>query len=88
MYIKFTGNLFLQMLKGIIIPLVIPSLIVAVGSLDIGLSGKESTLNYITQIWPKNYPSLSPVIASSHKHNKMISWANIWQDRLTTSWNH
>ena len=39
MYIKFTGNLFLQMLKGIIIPLVIPSLIVAVGSLDIGLSG-------------------------------------------------
>lgn len=40
MYIKFLGNLFLQMLKGIIIPLVIPSLIVAVGSLDISLSGK------------------------------------------------
>jgi Na+/H+-dicarboxylate symporter len=40
MYIKFIGNLFLQMLKGIIIPLVIPSLIVAVGSLDIKLSGK------------------------------------------------
>ena len=28
------------MLKGIIIPLVIPSLIVAVGSLDLSLSGK------------------------------------------------
>jgi len=40
MYIKFIGNLFLQMLKGIIIPLVIPSLVVAVGSLDIKLSGK------------------------------------------------
>ena len=34
------------MLKGIIIPLVIPSLIVAVGSLDIGLSGtKKAVLN-------------------------------------------
>jgi Na+/H+-dicarboxylate symporter len=40
MYVKFIGNLFLQMLKGIIIPLVIPSLIVAVGSLDLSLSGK------------------------------------------------
>ena len=40
MYVKFIGNLFLQMLKGIIIPLVIPSLIVAVGNLDLSLSGK------------------------------------------------
>jgi len=40
MYVKFIGSLFLQMLKCIIIPLIIPSLIVAVGSLDLKLSGK------------------------------------------------
>jgi len=40
MYVKFIGSLFLQMLKAIIIPLIIPSLIVAVGSLDLSLSGK------------------------------------------------
>ena len=40
MYVQFIGNLFLQMLKGIIIPLVIPSLIAAIGSMNIGLSGK------------------------------------------------
>jgi len=40
MYVKFLGTLFLNMLKSIIIPLIIPSLIVAVGSLDLKLSGK------------------------------------------------
>jgi len=40
MYVKFLGSLFLNMLKSIIIPLIIPSLIVAVGSLDLKLSGK------------------------------------------------
>ena len=39
MYVKFLGSLFLNMLKSIIIPLIIPSLIVAVGSLDLKLSG-------------------------------------------------
>ena len=33
MYVQFTGNLFLRMLKGIIIPLVIPSLIAAIGNI-------------------------------------------------------
>jgi hypothetical protein len=42
MYVKFIGSLFLQMLKAIIIPLVIPSLIVAVGTLDLSLSGKNT----------------------------------------------
>ena len=41
MYVKFIGSLFLQMLKAIIIPLIVPSLIVAVGSLDLSLSGKD-----------------------------------------------
>ena len=40
MYIGFFGNLYLQLLKCIVIPLVIPSVIVAVGSLDIKSSSK------------------------------------------------
>ena len=40
MYVSFVGKLFLSALKSIIIPLVIPSLIIAIGTLDISLSGK------------------------------------------------
>ena len=40
MNVAFIGKLFLRMLKCIIIPLIIPSLISAVGSLDLALSGK------------------------------------------------
>ena len=40
MYVSFIGDLFLSALKSIIIPLVIPSLIIAVGTLDLKLSGK------------------------------------------------
>ena len=40
MYVKYIGELFLNMLKGIIIPLVIPSLIATIGSMNIGMSGK------------------------------------------------
>ncbi len=40
MHVKFIGDLFLRMLKGIIIPLIVPSLIASVGSLDLSLSGK------------------------------------------------
>ena len=35
-----SGELFLRMLKALILPLVVPSLITAVGSLDLSLSGK------------------------------------------------
>ena len=42
MYVQFLGKIFLRMLKCIILPLVIPSLIVAVGTLDLGLSGMYS----------------------------------------------
>ncbi len=41
-YISFIGKLFLRMLKALILPLIIPSLIAAVGSLDMSLSGKVS----------------------------------------------
>jgi len=40
MYVKYIGSLFLSMLKCIIIPLVIPSLIAAIGSMDLSLSSK------------------------------------------------
>lgn len=40
MYVKYIGTLFLNMLKCVIIPLVIPSLIAAIGSMDLSLSGK------------------------------------------------
>nr|ACO15241.1 Excitatory amino acid transporter [Caligus clemensi] len=35
MYVSFVGDIFLRMLKSIIIPLIIPSLIVSIGSLDL-----------------------------------------------------
>ena len=35
-----SGELFLRMLKALILPLVVPSLITAVGSPDMSLSGK------------------------------------------------
>ena len=41
-YISYIGKLFLRMLKALILPLIIPSLIAAVGSLDMSLSGKVS----------------------------------------------
>jgi len=40
MYVKFIGTIFLNMLKCVIIPLIIPSLISAIGSMDLSLSGR------------------------------------------------
>lgn len=40
MYVNFIGELFLRMLKGLILPLIISSLIAAIGSLDLSLSGR------------------------------------------------
>lgn len=40
MYIKFVGEIFLRMLKGLILPLVVSSLIAAIGSLNLRLSGQ------------------------------------------------
>ena len=46
MYVSYVGKLFLQMLKALILPLIVPSLIAAVGSLDMSLSGKVGS-NYL-----------------------------------------
>jgi len=40
MYVGYIGKLFLNMLKCIVIPLIIPSLISVIGSMDLSLSGK------------------------------------------------
>ena len=40
MYVAYIGKLFLRMLKALILPLIIPSLIAAIGQLDMSLSGK------------------------------------------------
>ena len=40
MYVTYVGKLFLRMLKALILPLIIPSLVAAVGSLDMSISGK------------------------------------------------
>ncbi len=42
-YVSFVGKLFLRMLKALILPLIIPSLVAAVGSLDMSLSGKVAS---------------------------------------------
>ena len=40
MYVSYIGEIFLRMLKALILPLIVPSLITAVGSLDLSLSGE------------------------------------------------
>ena len=40
MYVKLVGQMFLKMLGCISVPLFIPSLVVAVGSLNISVSGR------------------------------------------------
>ena len=42
MYVSYVGEIFLRMLKALILPLIVPSLITAVGSLDMSLSGTNT----------------------------------------------
>lgn len=39
-YIQFVGDIFLRILKGLVLPLVVSTLIAAIGSLDLSVSGK------------------------------------------------
>ena len=50
------GKMFLRMLKALILPLIIPSLIAAVGSLDMSLSGKVSRLGRGTDVPTDDVP--------------------------------
>ena len=49
MYVSYIGEIFLRMLKALILPLIVPSLITAVGSLDLSLSGEN--LNSLAKYW-------------------------------------
>lgn len=40
LYVNFAGDIFLRILKSLILPLIISSLISAIGSLDLSLSGR------------------------------------------------
>ncbi|XP_074110984.1 excitatory amino acid transporter 1 [Cotesia typhae] len=40
MYVNFVGDIFLRMLKALILPLIVGSIITAIGSLDLSLSGR------------------------------------------------
>lgn len=40
LYVNFIGDIFLRMLKTLILPLIVSSLISAIGSLDLSLSGR------------------------------------------------
>ena len=51
MYVSFIGDVFLRMLKSLILPLIVSSLISAIASLDISLSGRiaaRAILFYLT----------------------------------------
>lgn len=45
MYIEFPGDLFLRMLKALILPLIVSSITSAIGKLDLSLSSKLIILN-------------------------------------------
>lgn len=51
MYVQFVGDLFLRMLKSLIIPLLISSIVAAIGALDLSLSykiGARAIVYYLT----------------------------------------
>ena len=50
-YVGYPGKLFLNMLKCLILPLVVPSLIASIGSLDLRLSSKVSILYILSISW-------------------------------------
>ena len=49
MYVSYVGEIFLRMLKALILPLIVPSLITAVGSLDLSLSGGVLKVEFIKE---------------------------------------
>ena len=50
MYLKFIGTLFLNMLKSVIIPLIIPSLIASIGKLIQGSKGIRQWIHKLMYI--------------------------------------
>lgn len=51
MYLQFPGEIFLRMLKALIVPLLVSSIVSAIGSLDLSMSGRigfRAILYYMT----------------------------------------
>lgn len=46
-YIQFVGDLFLRILKGLVLPLIVSTLIAAIGTLDLSVSGKMARVGGI-----------------------------------------
>lgn len=46
-YIQFVGDLFLRILKGLVLPLIVSTLIAAIGGLDLSVSGKMARVGGI-----------------------------------------
>lgn len=46
-YIQFVGDLFLRILKGLVLPLIVTTLIAAIGDLDLSVSGKMARVGGI-----------------------------------------
>lgn len=59
MYVNFPGDLFLRMLKGLIIPLLVASIVQSVGSLDLSLSKK---IGYRAILWYVCTTSLAVIL--------------------------
>ena len=55
MYVSYVGKLFLRMLKALILPLIVPSLVAAVGSLDMSISGKVNNTSYLWRCFYRIY---------------------------------
>ena len=81
MYVSYVGEIFLRMLKALILPLIVPSLITAVGSLDLSLSGGVLKVEFIKEtnqnknICNKNiYKYLFPNNFMTEKYLLQVRW--------------
>ena len=69
MYIGFVGQLFLSALKCVIVPLIVSSIVVAIGTLDLSLSGKigaRAIVYYLSTTIVSRIMALSLTLFDSH----------------------
>ena len=83
MYVSFVGKLFLRMLKAVVIPLIVPSLITAVGSLNISLSGlvgRRTIAYFLLTTFAAAFLGLALVVVIHPGGNNTASEARIFLD--------
>ena len=84
MYLNFPGEIFLRTLKALILPLIVSSLITAIGSLDVKLSGKigsRAVAFYLTT----TFLSVVMGIILSVTIQPGISWSSSSNEAVQTS---